>query len=194
MIRRNQTNRIIWHCTATPEGRDVTYDDLWRWHVSNNGWSHIGYHYLIQLDGTKVTCRPEEMQGAGVNGHNADSVHVCYAGGLEAGSNDPKDTRTTEQILAMKDLTLELLNKYSLSPESICGHNEFAAKACPSFDVKKYVQSVVEDAENGNPETGDPDFSPIGLYIKGLEERLEEMTERLNAVEAWAMSFGGKNE
>lgn len=186
MTNRTETNRIIWHCTATPEGREVTYDDLWQWHVVQNGWSHIGYHYLIQLDGTVVPCRPEHLVGAGVSGENHDSVHITYAGGLAKDGATAKDTRTPAQKRAMDDLTRDLARKYGLNAGDIHGHNEYAAKACPSFNVADYVQTVV-DGETGNPEPGDPDLGAIGLYIKKLEARIA-------ALEKWAASSPPLNE
>ncbi len=43
-------NKIIIHCSATPEGRNFTVDEIRDWHVNGNGWSDIGYHYVIYLD------------------------------------------------------------------------------------------------------------------------------------------------
>ena len=51
-----EINRIICHCTATPEGRSLTVADIKRMHVVDNHWSHIGYHYLIYLDGSIHNC------------------------------------------------------------------------------------------------------------------------------------------
>ena len=59
-------NRIIIHCTATPEGRDVTIGEVRKWHVVR-GWRDVGYHYLIRLDGTVETGRPIEQVGAHAN-------------------------------------------------------------------------------------------------------------------------------
>lgn len=180
MTVRTETNRVIWHCTATPEGREVTYDDLWQWHVVQNGWSDIGYHYLIQLDGTVVPCRPENLVGAGVSGHNNDSIHISYAGGLAKDGVTAKDTRTPAQKVAMDDLTRDMARKYGLTAADIHGHNEYAAKACPSFDVATYVQSVI-DGETGNPEPGDPDLGNIGELAISLEKRI-------SAIENWIRS------
>ena len=60
-------NKAIVHCTATPEGRHTTVEDVRRWHL-DRGWSDIGYHYLIYLDGTVHEGRPIEIQGAHTKG------------------------------------------------------------------------------------------------------------------------------
>jgi N-acetylmuramoyl-L-alanine amidase len=126
-------NKIIIHCSATPEGRHVTVQDIDRWH-RDRGFSQIGYHWVIYLDGSIHKGRSEEIAGAHVVGHNANSVGICYIGGVDEMMR-PKDTRTKEQRATMRSLVSSLKNKY---PDATAhGHNEFAAKACPSFDVKK---------------------------------------------------------
>ncbi len=127
-------NRIIVHCTATPEGRDVTVGEVRAWHLAR-GWSDIGYHYLITLNGTVEVGRPESKVGAHVSGHNKDSIGIAYAGGMDKAYKNPKDTRTTEQKEALIWLIDELKRRYPGS--TVHGHNEYSSKACPSFDVSK---------------------------------------------------------
>ena len=126
-------NKIIIHCSATPEGRHVTVQDIDRWH-RDRGFSQIGYHWVIYLDGSIHKGRSEEIAGAHVVGHNANSIGICYIGGVDEMMR-PKDTRTKEQRATMRSLVSSLKNKYP--DATVHGHNEFAAKACPSFDVKK---------------------------------------------------------
>ena len=125
--------KIIVHCSATPEGRDVSTTEIKRWHTEERGWSDIGYHWVIELDGSRHLGRPEEITGAHCKGHNSDSIGICYVGGTDV-DRDPKDTRTEEQKAEMINLLSELLDKY---PDSVIyGHRDFADKACPSFDAK----------------------------------------------------------
>lgn len=127
-------NEIILHCAATPEGREVTVKEIDAWH-RQRGFDGIGYHYVIYLDGTLHEGRPIEKAGAHCLGHNANSIGVCYIGGCDKDGVTPKDTRTPEQKKALIDLVKKLLKDYPNA--TVHGHNEFAAKACPSFDVKK---------------------------------------------------------
>lgn len=126
--------KIIIHCTATPEGRPVTVDQVKAWHKAR-GFRTIGYHYLVYLDGTVHDGRPVEEVGAHCTGQNARSIGVCYVGGIDAGSLRPKDTRTPAQRKALRRLVDRLKIQFPFA--TIHGHNEFAAKACPCFDVKK---------------------------------------------------------
>lgn len=127
-------NRIIIHCSATPEGKDFTVADITRWHKAQ-GYSTIGYHYVIYRDGSVHAGRPEEEVGAHCKGYNANSIGVCYIGGVASDGKTPKDTRTNAQKAALNTLVDKLLKKYP--DATVHGHREFAAKACPSFDVKK---------------------------------------------------------
>lgn len=125
-------DEIIVHCTATLEGRDVSVEDITRWH-RERGFTTIGYHYVVLLDGTIERGRPEEQVGAHCKGHNSRSIGVAYVGGCDKAMR-PKDTRTVRQRASLRHLLKELKAKYPTA--SIHGHNEFADKACPSFNVQ----------------------------------------------------------
>ena len=132
-------NKIILHCTATPEGRDVSVETIKKWHT-DKGWSDIGYHYVVSLDGLVEEGRPVVRQGAHVRGHNKHSIGVTYVGGCDK-NMDPKDTRTDKQKEALEVFLKSLMNEYPNS--TLHGHNEFSSKACPSFDVQKeYVELI----------------------------------------------------
>lgn len=127
-------DKIILHCAATPEGKHFTVEDIRRWHMQGNGWSDIGYHYVIYLDGSVHLGRPLEKIGAHTIGENKNSIGICYIGGVATDGKTPKDTRTSEQRAALITLVKELKVQYPNA--TIHGHNEFAPKACPSFIVK----------------------------------------------------------
>jgi N-acetylmuramoyl-L-alanine amidase len=124
---------IIIHCSATPAGRHFTVQDIDRWHRAQ-GFSSIGYHYVIYLDGSIHPGRPVEDIGAHCLGHNAHSIGVCYIGGLDADTLEPADTRTPEQRTALRKLIAQLQEQYPGT--TVHGHNEFADKACPCFRVR----------------------------------------------------------
>ena len=132
-------NKIIVHCSATPEGRDISASTIDSWH-KKRGWRGIGYHYVIGLDGMIEYGRPITETGAHVKGHNKGSIGICYIGGVESerGENGKwiaKDTRTPEQ---KESLLLLLKTLKKMHPTAtIHGHNEFSAKACPCFNANE---------------------------------------------------------
>ena len=127
-------DKIIIHCSATPEGRDISTETIRSWHVKGNGWSDIGYHFVIELDGAVKNGRALHKMGAHTRGENAHSIGVCYVGGIDKNKN-AKDTRTDAQKNSLNKLISALMLDHSEA--SVHGHNEFSAKACPSFDVQK---------------------------------------------------------
>ncbi|MGM9826994.1 MAG: N-acetylmuramoyl-L-alanine amidase [Muribaculaceae bacterium] len=132
-------NKIIIHCAATPEGKDYTVEQIRQWHTTpkpkGNGWKDIGYHFVIYRDGSVHPGRPIEQIGAHTSGYNANSIGICYIGGCAKDGKTPKDTRTHEQKAALVKLVAELRRRFPNA--SVHGHNEFANKACPSFNVQK---------------------------------------------------------
>lgn len=136
-------NEIILHCSATPENKNFTVEDIKKWHKAK-GWDGCGYHYVIHLDGTIHNGRPIEKIGAHCLGHNTNSIGICYIGGVDK-NGKPKDTRTDAQKKYLIILVHELLAKYNLKLCQVHCHYEYAAKACPSFkleDFKKDYQKI----------------------------------------------------
>lgn len=132
-------NEIIVHCTATVEGKDFKAADIDRWHKAK-GWNGIGYHHVVDLDGTVEPGRPESEVGAHCLKHNKNSIGVVYVGGLASDGKTPKDTRTPQQKAALVKLLTELKRRYPNA--TIHGHRDFAAKACPSFDATKEYKDI----------------------------------------------------
>jgi N-acetylmuramoyl-L-alanine amidase len=134
-----EIKKIIVHCTATPEGRDVSVGDIRRWHVEDNGWNDIGYHWVIELDGSLQEGRKEYLNGAHAKGHNSDSIGVVYVGGCDKDMR-PKDTRTEAQKEELLCILQDLKARYPRA--EIIGHCDVSSKACPSFDAKAEYRSV----------------------------------------------------
>lgn len=144
---------LVIHCTATLEGRPVSSDEIRHWHTAplskgGRGWKQVGYTDMIHLDGKierlvdnneDITVDPWEVTN-GVKGYNSMSRHIVYVGGLATDGKTPKDTRTAFQKKAMEQYVKDFLRRF---PDvRIIGHNEIAAKACPSFDVQKWLKQL----------------------------------------------------
>ena len=143
---------LVIHCTATPEGREVSAADIRRWHTApkptGRGWKQVGYTDLFHLDGTvERLVQNNEDENVdnweitnGAAGYNSISRHIVYAGGMTADNKRPKDTRTAAQKEALKRYVLDFHRKHPTI--KIVGHNQLAAKACPSFDVPAWLNSI----------------------------------------------------
>ena len=132
-------NKIIVHCSATREGQAISVDTIRQWHLAR-GWSDIGYHYIVHLDGSISYGRDINKSGAHTKGHNEDSIGLCYIGGVEADGKTPKDTRTPEQKESLLVL-IKVLKKLN-SSAVVDGHRAFAAKACPCYDARTEYKDV----------------------------------------------------
>ena len=131
-LRTEPVTKIIVHCSAEPPGRPTGAETIDDWHKSN-GWNGIGYHFVILINGEIEGGRPLGRVGAHVKGHNHNSVGVCMIGGLDANMKPTDKHYTDEQWKSLARLVEELLVKYPGA--TVHGHNEFASKPCPCFDV-----------------------------------------------------------
>ncbi len=136
-------NYIVLHCTASPQTQRV--EVILNYWKSFLGWKKPGYHYLIEYDGKIHNLLPIEQISNGVAGHNKDSIHISYIGGID-GKGKAKDNRTTEQINSQIKLLYELKAKF---PDAkVVGHRDFLVKnkkgwkECPSFDVKSWLKTI----------------------------------------------------
>lgn len=143
---RRTIREIIVHCTDTPEGRPHTVADIRLWHTlpvskGGRGWSDIGYHYVVYLDGTIHDGRDADKIGAHCAGHNSYSIGVVYVGGRSKDMKQTKDTRTEQQKVGLLNLLMDLKKLY---PQArIYGHHDFdSGKPCPCFDAKNEYNRV----------------------------------------------------
>ena len=133
---------LVLHCTATPEGREVTSGEIRHWHTDpvkkgGRGWKQVGYTDMIHLDGRverlvrnneDAEVDPWEVTN-GAKGYNTVSRHVVYVGGVSKDGKTAKDTRTEAQLKAMTAYVRDF-------------HERFPQKACPSFDVAAWLRSI----------------------------------------------------
>lgn len=148
---------IVIHCSATRADRCFTEHDLEAAH-RRRGFNGCGYHFYIRKNGDIKTLRPIGQPGAHVKNHNADSVGICYEGGLDERGH-PADTRTDFQKHSLRVLVMLLLRDYPGS--RLCGHRDLSPdldcngeiepeewiKACPCFDAA----SILQDSVPPNP-------------------------------------------
>lgn len=147
--------RLVIHCTATPEGREVTSAELRHWHCDpvaqgGRGWKQVGYTDMIHLNGgverlvgnnEDAEVDPWEVTN-GAAGYNQTSRHVVYVGGLASDGRTPKDTRTESQLQSMARYVKDFHRKHPGLP--IVGHRDLPGvkKDCPSFDVKRWLREI----------------------------------------------------
>jgi len=154
-------NEIIVHCTATPpnwrpndtpQGRVKA---IRNYHVDGRGWSDIGYHILIDRPGVILEGRPIERMGAHVSGKNENSIGVSLFGAIDGLVDDDfLDNFTEAQDKALREVIDALQEKYGPGLK-LSGHNEYANRACPTFDVKSWYAEGPKNIPQEDPK-GEP--------------------------------------
>lgn len=143
---RVPVTEIIVHCSATqPEWfASATLQEkraeIRRWHLAN-GWADIGYHWLIDRDGKILSGRAETVIGAHVEGHNSGTIGICLIGGHGSAATDA----FARHFTASQDVSLrQMIHSIGIRTRitKISGHNQYAAKACPGFDVPSWYKAA----------------------------------------------------
>jgi len=126
---------IVTHCSATKPSQNVTADVIRKWHVEENGWLDIGYHFVILPNGDIEQGRQINVSGAHARGFNRNSIGVCLVGGLDE-DGDPSSNYSVDQITSWIYLC-KVLEKIFVNARMI-GHNELDTnKTCPNFIVSE---------------------------------------------------------
>lgn len=142
-------NMIVIHCADTPSTMDIGVKEIRDWHVNDNGWSDVGYHYVIRRDGTIEKGRKLEVVGSHVYGYNKNSIGICLVGGKPIGKQKKNiDLFTIDQLESLESLLFNLKGFLQDSNIKIVGHCELDnKKTCPNFDVQEWLKTrgIVEE-------------------------------------------------
>jgi N-acetyl-anhydromuramyl-L-alanine amidase AmpD len=123
--------KIIVHCSDSDLEHHDNIETIRKWHVEENGWSDIGYHFIILKDGTVKEGRPINKIGAHTKGQNHDSIGICLTG---------KKDFSIEQKKSATMLLRALCAKYGLANDQIFGHKHFdTSKTCPNFEINQIL-------------------------------------------------------
>ncbi|MBO4311369.1 MAG: N-acetylmuramoyl-L-alanine amidase [Desulfovibrionaceae bacterium] len=150
----NEINAFILHCSANGPNSRIGAYEIRKYHTlpvsaGGRGWEDIGYHFVIKTDGTVEQGRKLEYQGAHCTGHNRLSIGICLVGGVDV-SGQPQDNFTFLQFEALAMMLRELRKRW---PKAVIyGHNEFANKACPVFDVPAFLKRYGIAKDPSRPE------------------------------------------
>lgn len=145
--RRHPVTAIFIHCTATPwdwrkgDSSEQRVEAIRQMHIRERGWRDIGYHWLIDRDGTILPGRKETEIGAHVAGHNTGSLGISLFGGITSKPRDPfLKNFTARQEVALLDLLADIRGRTKIT--AIRGHNQVdAGKACPGFWVPDWLKA-----------------------------------------------------
>lgn len=155
--------KIVVHCSASPDTMDVGAKEIRDWHVSGNGWSDIGYHWVIRRDGTIEAGRPEDISGAHVKGHNSDSIGIVWVG-----TNKIEDKQLDALITKVK----ELCYRFTIENKNVFGHYElYSGKTCPNLKMGDFRKSLVVDLPSDQLPDG-PSEDDMNITLEEIEKEI----------------------
>lgn len=137
---------LTFHCTAGPQNQSTK--EIFSYWKNHNKWSNVGYHFMINADGTIEQCKEIWQSTNGVKGFNTNNIHICYKGG-----QNEKDNRTEAQIKSQMLLLDFFKSKYTNI--IALGHRDFSTDAngngiierwewikyCPAYDFRNDVMN-----------------------------------------------------
>jgi len=149
--KRNRTDAVVWHCSATPPSRDIGAGDIDYMH-KQRGWDGIGYGLVIRRSGKLELGEDFSKQGAHAKGWNSKSVGICLVGGVDADGN-AQNNFTDEQWVAAKHV-FEFFTLLYPKAEHL-GHRDLSEdrdgdarimrhefmKDCPCYSVLQWIQN-----------------------------------------------------
>jgi hypothetical protein len=153
------THLIVHHSAGNNTSTDwnaviaATFD----YHVNTNGWSDVGYNYLITPNGTLYVGRGggNNVVGAHFCGKNTNTMGVCLIGNYMTVAPTDTAMKTLEKLLAWKCIESNI-NPTGISNHSagminnISGHRAGCATDCP----------------------GDSTFAKLGWLRQKVQERV----------------------
>jgi len=133
----SQIEQIIIHHSLTTSGSALAYANF---HIDNYEWPGIGYHYVIDKNGTINQTNYLDTRSYHVSGHNTESIGICLTGNFDIEVPTPEQEYSL--ILLIRHLH-DILYDYT-GALAIKSHNEFSQKTCPglNFDIES-IRAVV---------------------------------------------------
>ena len=140
IVAPRQRKRVGVHYST---GQELGRDDCAAWvrqiqlhHQLSNGWSDIGYNFLVCKHGDIFEGRGWDLAGAHCPGRNIDSIGICFLG-----NDDPNVLDVTvEAKLAIRFLIDEFERKFG-KPEEIFPHRKYKATLCPGQELSDWIEA-----------------------------------------------------
>lgn len=172
------THIVIHHAASAG---DLSASQIHKMHL-NNGWSGIGYHFVVRQNGTIERGRPELNSGAHVQNQNKGKLGVCFPGNYETG------TIGTIQKNAGIELVKYLKKKYPKA--KIVRHSDLMATACPG---KKFPFNEFKDLSGSSVNESSPTPPSNKKELWEISIKGDEVKELQKAIRVKADGLFGED-
>lgn len=115
------THHALSRTHHTVKDVDQWHKERWPGFISRKGY-HVGYHYVVEWDGTVTQTREHDEEGAHVIGMNKKSIGVCFMGNFD--NHLPSEA----QMMAWNKLYGQLRKQYPDIPTK--PHRAYSTKSC----------------------------------------------------------------
>lgn len=142
LTQRNFTDMIVLHHTGGGSDIDASTEQIHQWH-RNQGWSGIGYHYVIRKNGDVESGRPEWAMGSHAYGENHHTIGIHVSGDFTFAFP------TAAQIFACAELIADLCKDYDIpiDRDHIVGHRDLMATDCPGNLLYARLDDIISRAK-----------------------------------------------
>ena len=139
---RTSTDQIVIHHTGNGYDCDPDAVEINKWHQAN-GWTCIGYHYVIRKDGTVEQGRPHWTIGAHCVGENYHTIGIHFSGDFME-NRHPTDA----QLVSGAKLIANICTDYGIPIDSdhIKGHKDYMATSCPGDNLYDKIPEIIWNA------------------------------------------------
>ena len=141
LTTRRVTDQIVIHHTGNAVDDDLSAAEIDASH-KGQGWTCIGYHYVIRKDGTVEQGRPHWTVGAHAYGENSHTIGIHVCGNFEEAEPTATQIESTAMLLANLCTDYEL----PIDRDHVVGHRELMATACPGRNLFAQMDTVVGKA------------------------------------------------
>lgn len=148
------THLIVHHAAGanTSSNWSAVVSAIWDFHVNTNGWTDIGYNWLIAPDGTVFQGRGDNIIGSHFCGKNAGTMGVCMLGNFQTAQPSAAALQKLKDLLAWKSCSTDLNptgsafhSSSGLTLKNISGHQDGCSTDCPGANLYPLLPSIRTD-------------------------------------------------
>lgn len=138
-LQNSYQTLVIHHSGFYEQDGQSTLAEIQRAHHEDRGWADVGYHFMIDKDGTIYEGRDLTVRGAHVEGYNTGSAGVCLFGDFRF------EAPSQAQLTATYALNQWLVFRLQLT--HLAGHQQFNDwTECPGTFIINQLQDIATRA------------------------------------------------
>lgn len=134
---RPKTDKIVIHHTGNPTDDNLSAIAIHSSHQAQ-GWSGIGYHYVVRKDGTVEEGRPHWTIGAHAYGDNSHTIGIHVCGNFEIGQ--PTDAQIESLAMLISGLAYDY--GLSINDQTVVAHRDLMPTACCGKNLYEQLDTV----------------------------------------------------